>query len=213
MFGSVLTWMNSNSGFVMAITTIVYTVFTLLLVIQNKRALEETKRQFNEANRGRIFPSLVKIADSKSDLFCLKFENPTNSPVEKVKIGINQDWLSQYDNISTNGEGINNSTKKSLEAINSAGFIPFMPKQTMYYSICLVPAKAYEKLSEKTLEITINYLSRAKTEEKYVFDLKAMGTQLTSTSDYVRLEREHISALEKIKNSIDQLEEVHCHPY
>jgi len=207
----ILNWVNSNSGAILAVSTIVYTILTLLLVHQNRNAINETKNQFNatqkqffEMNRGRVFPSLVHVADLNGTVLCLKFENPSNTPIEHMKFSINHDWLSQYDSIETDGEGINKSTKANLEAINSADFFTLMPKQSIFYTICSIPGKAYGKLCDKLLEVSIIYPSPENSIEKFTFHLKSMGTQLATSSDYVRLEREHIHKLEEIIKTLNK---------
>lgn len=199
LFASMLTWINLNSGFVMVLTTIVYTVFTLFLVIQNRNATEETRRQFYETNRGRVFPNLVKVADEGGELLCLKFENPTNTPVEKVKLRINQEWLSQYDKLHSLDA---KKTKYNLEVINSAPFFMVMPKQAFFYKLCSIPGDEYNKLSNCILEITIDYVASAASTEVFSFNLEAIGTQLSQPSDYVRLERRHLQKLDNIYRAI-----------
>ena len=194
LFASVLIWVNLNSGFVMALTTIVYTVFTLFLVIQNRRATDETRRQFNETNRGRVFPNLVKVADEGGDLLCLKFENPTNTPVEEVKISINQEWLSQYDKLQSYDT---EKTKNNLKVVSSGHSFMVMPKQALFYSLCEIPGYDYQELSKCILKISITYSKNAST-EYFSFDLKVIGTQLSQPSDYVRLERRNLKKMDSI---------------
>ena len=209
LFTTIVDLVNSNSGAITALSTIAYTIFTLILVRQNRKAINksrlqftETQRQFVEMNRCRVFPSLAKVADNGGDLLCLKFENPTNTPAEKIKISINNEWLSQYDKISHCDM---KKTKSDLEAINSASFFTIMPKQALFYTLCVVPGLVYTELSEVTLEVSITYSTGNLSAEKFFFDLKAIGTQLAQSSDYVRLERDHLKKLEKIHTAIEKL--------
>jgi len=199
-------WANSNSGFIVALSTFAYVVATFVLAIQNGKAIRETQRQFNELNRGKVFPSLAKVADHGCDILCLKFENPTNTPVQKVTFKISEEWLALYDNLTTLDEGML-SIKHKLETINNGNFFNVMPKQSIYYILCLVPGKAYKELSNKTLEVSIIYQEKNQKIETYSFEFASIETQLTQTNDYVRLERHQIEQLNKINKTIASLKD------
>lgn len=203
---SIFNWANSNSGFIVAFSTFAYVVATFILAIQNGKAIKETRRQFNEINKGKVFPSLTKVADHGCDLLCLKFENPTNTPVEKVRFKISEEWLSLYDNISADDENMQ-SIKQKLQAVNTGNFFNVMPRQSIYYILCIVPGKAYKELSKELMVVSIIYQTKEENTETYTFDFASMATQLTQTNDYVRLERHHIEQLNMINKTIASLKE------
>lgn len=209
MLTNLVEWVNLNSGAITAASTLVYTILTLILVYQNRRAVNETKLQFKETqkqyfemNRCRVLPSLAKVADNGGDLLCLKFENPTNTPAENIKIVINNEWLSQYDKIKSPEMS---KIKADLEAINSAASFTIMPKQSLHYILCVIPGFAYKELAKIKLEVNVKYCTDPYSDEKFTFDLQAVGTQLAQSDDYVRLERDHQKKLDKIVEAITRL--------
>ncbi len=185
-----ITWVNSNSGFITAISTMAYIIFTAIIVLQTRAG-----------NRGWLFPSLAKVPGERSDLLCLKIENPTNTPVKNAKVTLCDKWLAQYDSIKDPGAQKN---REDLKQINSGTFT-VMPSQALYYVVCIIPGDYYQNLTNLPLKVTIKYNRlRGGRKENYKFDLKGMGTQLAQASEYVRMER---IRLEKLNKIIEKLEE------
>ena len=196
---NIFTFIDAHGSAIMAITTLVYTILTVILVIQNRRAVNQTKKQFDQIYAGRVFPSLVKIEGS---LLCLQFENQSPSPVQGFKIHINEDWLNQYDNVSETGS---HKFRESLEKANTGDFFTLMPKQKIAYVICSIPGGVFKELSHTRLNVTITYADKKGTQEKFSYDLKSMGSQLTTIDDYIRMEKKKIDELRKIDSSIKEL--------
>ena len=182
-----------HNGAIMAIITLVYTIITFILVIQNRRAMTQTKNQFNLMNDGKIFPSIIKI---EGELLCLQFKNQSPSPVQGFTISINKEWLCQYDNIK---DVKLHEYRDYLKALNEEKPFTLMPQQKMAYLICVVPGPAYKILSNVNLIVTITYNSGKKSKkEEHIFNLSAMGSQLTTIDDYVRIEKKKINELKNI---------------
>ena len=59
-------WLNSNQGFVMSILTLVYVLATIIIVIYNRKAIQELQKTREEESI--IFVVLVNIVVLKKDL-------------------------------------------------------------------------------------------------------------------------------------------------
>ena len=66
-------WMNDNQGFVMCILTFVYVVATIIIIIMNKKSINEMKESRLEESRPYIVVNLVK--DPRDRHFYLRVKN------------------------------------------------------------------------------------------------------------------------------------------
>lgn len=63
-----ITWINDNNGFVMAILTFVYVIATIFICIYNgksanatRKQTEESQHQFEESNRAHVIPRFITL--------------------------------------------------------------------------------------------------------------------------------------------------------
>lgn len=68
-----ITWMNQNQGFIMCVLTFVYVVATVIIVIMNRKSINEMKTARLEESRPYIIANLVK--DPRDRCFYLKIKN------------------------------------------------------------------------------------------------------------------------------------------
>lgn len=152
-----ITWMNNNNGFVMAVLTFVYVIATIFICIFNgksasatRRQTEEAQRQFEESNRAHVIPRFVTL---EGQLYCLAFHNIGKTMAEKLIINISAKWLECLRSTEKNS-----SVADTLQKLKDIEI--FLPADDKYvYSIC-VPADGtgdYMKLCEKPLIIDIQY--------------------------------------------------------
>lgn len=68
-----ITWMNQNQGFIMCVLTFVYVVATVIIVIMNRKSINEMETARLEESRPYIIANLVK--DPRDRCFYLKIKN------------------------------------------------------------------------------------------------------------------------------------------
>lgn len=200
-----ISWMNSNNGFVMAILTFVYVIATIFICVFNgksasatRKQTEEAQRQFEENNRAHVIPRFVTL---EGQLYCLAFHNIGKTMAEKLIINISPEWLECLKNTQKNSKVA--ETLKSLRKIEI-----FLPADDKYmYPIC-VPADGtgdYSRLCEKPLRIDIEYYSREK-QYKEQFELPMKGINcIINTSDYVRMEQKKRDSIDKIGEQLEKI--------
>lgn len=200
-----ISWMNSNNGFVMAILTFVYVIATIFICVFNgksasatRKQTEEAQRQFEENNRAHVIPRFVTL---EGQLYCLAFHNIGKTMAEKLIINISPEWLECLKNTQKNSKVA--ETLKNLREIEI-----FLPADDKYmYPIC-VPADGtgdYSRLCEKPLRIDIEYYSREK-QYKEQFELPMKGINcIINTSDYVRMEQKKRDSIDKIGEQLEKI--------
>ena len=209
---NIIEWSNENSGFIMALLTLVYVVATIFICIFNSKSAKATKEQTNEAykqfienTRAHIVP---KIKELEGEMLCLVFENIGKEIATEVEIDVNEEWLEKLEKTKTFPEVAN-----SLRKIKGKKLF-LTVNQTMYYGLC-VPGNGFDdfkKLGEEELIINIKYKTLDRIyEEKYDIPLNAYN-YLVNQSDYVRLTKKQIQeakninkGLKNINNSIKDL--------
>lgn len=73
-----------------AVATALMTLVTFLTLIQNRKQLNELKRQWHEANNAKLIFSIIIIDNL---LICLEVRNIGNSLAENIKFSINDSFL------------------------------------------------------------------------------------------------------------------------
>lgn len=201
----VITWMNENNGFLMAVLTLVYVVATIFICVFNgksayasRKQTEEAQRQFEESNRANVIPRFITL---EGQLYCLAFQNTGRTMAEKLVINVSSEWLECLRGTQKNSKVAN--TLQHLKEIEI-----FLPVDEKYlYPICILADGTgdYEKLCEKPLKIDIEYYSG---EKKYnmQFELPMKGINcIINTSDYVRMEQKKRESLYKIERQLEKI--------
>lgn len=191
-------YINSYNGAIMALTTLVYTILTGIIIFQSRKTIKLTKQQIDSMHTGKVYPSITKIEGA---LLCLQFENPTTTPVPRFNINLNKEWLAQYKTILPNP--LIEEFYQRLKEVNKANFLTLMPNQKIAYVICKIPGEDFSKLIEVPLTVSIMY-GDTKIIEEFTFDLESMGSQLIMVEDYVRMEYKKLDKLSEIKQSIER---------
>lgn len=202
-----ITWINDNNGFVMAILTFVYVIATIFICIYNgksamatRKQTEESQRQFVESNRAHVIPRFITL---EGQLYCLAFHNIGKTMAEKLLIDVSSEWLNCLRNTEKNA-----GVAETLENLKKIEI--FLPAEDKYvYSIC-VPADGtgdYQKLCEKPLIIDIQYYSDGKKyKEKFELPMKGINC-IINASDYVRMEQKKRESLHEIGKQIQKIAE------
>lgn len=200
-----ISWMNDNNGFVMAVLTFVYVIATIFICIFNGRAAsatrkqtEEAQRQFEENNRANVIPRFTTL---EGQLYCLAFHNIGKTMAEKLVINISTEWLECLRKTQKNSD-----VAETLEKLR--GIEIFLPADEKYmYPIC-VPADGtgdYLKLCEKPLRINIEYYSGGKPyKEQFELPMKGINC-IINTSDYVRMEHKKRDSIDKIGKQLEKI--------
>lgn len=111
----IIQWSNANSGFIMALLTLVYVIATILICIFNYKSAKATKEQtkesysqFIENNRAHIVPKIIEL---EGEMLCLSFQNIGKDIATEVIIDVNEKWLKKLELTKTFPE-VANSLKK-----------------------------------------------------------------------------------------------------
>lgn len=209
---NIIEFSNENSGFIMAVLTLVYVIATIFICIFNYKSAKATKEQTNESykqfienTRAHIIP---KIKELEGEILCLVFENIGKEIATEVEIDINEKWIEKLEQTKTFPE-----TADSLRKIKDKKFF-LTVDQTMYYGLC-IPGNGFDDfkiLGEEDLIIKIKYKTLNKIyEEKYNIPLNAYN-YMVNQNDYTRLTKKQIQEtkntnreLKNINNSIKNL--------
>ena len=112
---NVITWLNDNNGFIMALLTFVYVVATILICFFNyksaKATNEQTKEsyeQFIESSRAHIVPKIIEL---EGEMLCLSFQNIGKDIATEVVINVSEKWLKKLEKTFTFPE-VANSLRK-----------------------------------------------------------------------------------------------------
>ncbi len=68
-----ISWLNINQGFVMSLLTMVYVIATIIIVIYNRKVIDEMKQTREDESRPYVFANLHK--DPRDSMFSLVIKN------------------------------------------------------------------------------------------------------------------------------------------
>lgn len=201
----IIDWLNNNSGFIMALLTLVYVVATIFICIFNYKSSKATKdqtnesyRQFIENTRAHIIPEIKEL---EGEMLCLVFENIGKDIAKEVEIDVSEKWLKKLEETKTFPDVANKlrkiKDKKIFLTVN----------QTMYYNLC-IPGNGFDdfkKLGEEDLIIKIKYKTLNRIfEECFNIPLNAYN-YLVSQSDYARLTKKQIKETHNINKELKNI--------
>jgi hypothetical protein len=81
-----ISWLNSNQGFVMCLLTLVYCVATIIIVLYNRKTIEEMKKSREAESRPYVFAYLDKDPRDVCFYFRIKNYGKTGAKLDKVSI-------------------------------------------------------------------------------------------------------------------------------
>ncbi len=202
---SVVTWLNDNNGFVMAILTSVYVIATILICIFNYKSAKATKeqtresyKQFIENNRAHIVPKIITL---EGEMLCLCFQNIGKDIASDVKINVNEKWLKELEKTHTFPEVANSLRKIKKKKI----FLTV--DQQLCYGLC-IPGNGYNdfnNLGTVPLNINISYISMNKEYNEH-FSISLDGYNfMVNTSDYARLTKKQIKEMQNTNKQLKNL--------
>lgn len=192
---NVITWLNDNNGFIMALLTFVYVVATILICFFNyksaKATNEQTKEsyeQFIESSRAHIVPKIIEL---EGEMLCLSFQNIGKDIATEVVINVSEKWLKKLEKTFTFPEVANSLRKIKKKKI----FLTV--DQQLCYGLC-IPGNGHDDfnvLGTVPLEIDISYLSMG-IEYSEHFNISLDGYNfMVNTSDYARLTKKQIKEM------------------
>lgn len=106
-----------------AVATALMTLVTFLTLIQNRKQLNELKRQWHEANKAKLIFSIIFIDNF---LLCLEVKNIGNSLAENIKFSINDSFLDKL---------IHPRLKETFVNLNKQSFF-LKPYEKKQYLLC-----------------------------------------------------------------------------
>ena len=106
-----------------AIATALMTLVTFFTLIQNRKQLNELKRQWHEANNAKLIFSIIIIDNF---LICLEVKNIGNSLAKDIKFTINDSFLDRL---------IHSRLKETFVNLNKHSFF-LKPNDKKQYLIC-----------------------------------------------------------------------------
>lgn len=202
---SIITWLNDNNGFVMALLTFVYVIATIFICVFNCKSAKATKeqtkesyKQFIENNRAHVIPKIIAL---EGEMLCLSFQNIGKDIATEVVINVSEKWLKKLEKTFTFPEVAN-----SLRIIKKKRLFLTVDQQ-LCYGLC-IPGNGHDDfktLATVPLEIDISYKTLDKEYHEY-FDIPLDGyNYMINLSDYARLTKKQI---QEMKNTNKELKNI-----
>lgn len=172
-------WLNNNQGFTMFILTLIYVFATIIIVIYNKKSINEIKQSREEENRPYIFANLQK--DSRDIGFYLKIKNygKTGGKLKSITIS------------------------PSLKFVNDSNIDTFLNNVILApaQSIQFIILEKSEETSKNNYQVSIKYESTNINNKVYLEDY-ILITQYESLMGYTNSKRTNLSDAENALVSI-----------
>ena len=195
----------------MAVLTLVYVVATVLICVFNWKSARATKeqtlesrKQFRDSNRPNIIPCFTMIEGA---MFCLTFKNIGNECAKNLKVTINEEWLSCFNNALKQKEMPGNMVEslKNLFFIEPQGEIKF---------VLMIPGDGttmYQEISKEKIKIQVDYYRNDLSEnfvETFEMDLLSMASMILDKSDFIRKMEKQEKDLKSIAQNVAQLSNI-----
>lgn len=192
---NVITWLNDNNGFIMALLTFVYVVATILICFFNYKSAKATNEQTKESyeqfigsSRAHIVPKIIEL---EGEMLCLSFQNIGKDIATEVVLNVSEKWLKKLEKTFTFPEVANSLRKIKKKKI----FLTV--DQQLCYGLC-IPGNGHDDfnvLGTVPLEIDISYLSMGREYSEH-FNISLDGYNfMVNTSDYARLTKKQIKEM------------------
>ena len=204
----IISWLNDNSGFIMALLTFVYVVATILICFFNYKSAKattdqtmESYKQFIENSRARIIPKIIEL---EGDIICLSFQNIGKDIATDVIINVNEQWLKKLEKTFTYPE-----VAEHLRTIKKKKLFLTVDQQLCYgLFVAGNGHNDYDILATVPLKIDISYKSMDK-EYKEHFDISLDGyNYMVNTSDYARLTKKQIQKMENTNKELKNISKI-----
>ena len=202
---SIITWLNGNNGFVMALLTFVYVIATIFICVFNYKAAKATKeqtkesyKQFIENNRAHVIPKIVVL---EGEMLCLSFQNIGKDIATEVVINVSEQWLKKLEKTFTFPEVAN-----SLRIIKKKRLF-LTEDQQLCYGLC-IPENGHDDfttLATVPLEIDISYKTLDREYHEHFYIPLDGYNYMMNLSDYVRLTKKQI---QEMKNTNKELKNI-----
>lgn len=202
---SIITWLNGNNGFVMALLTFVYVIATIFICVFNYKAAKATKeqtkesyKQFIENNRAHVIPKIVVL---EGEMLCLSFQNIGKDIATEVVINVSEQWLKKLEKTFTFPEVAN-----SLRIIKKKRLFLTVDQQ-LCYGLC-IPGNGHDDFKTLTtvpLEIDISYKTLDREYHEHFYIPLDGYNYMMNLSDYVRLTKKQI---QEMKNTNKELKNI-----
>ena len=202
---SIITWLNGNNGFVMALLTFVYVIATIFICVFNYKAAKATKeqtkesyKQFIENNRAHVIPKIVVL---EGEMLCLSFQNIGKDIATEVVINVSEQWLKKLEKTFTFPEVAN-----SLRIIKKKRLFLTVDQQ-LCYGLC-IPGNEHDDfktLATVPLEIDISYKTLDREYHEHFYIPLDGYNYMMNLSDYVRLTKKQI---QEMKNTNKELKNI-----
>lgn len=202
---SIITWLNDNNGFVMALLTFVYVIATIFICVFNYKSAKATKeqtkesyKQFIENNRAHIIPKIVVL---EGEMLCLSFQNIGKDIATEVVINVSEKWIKKLEKTFTFPEVAN-----SLRIIKKKRLFLTVDQQ-LCYGLC-IPGNEHDDfktLATVPLEIDISYKTLDKEYHEHFYIPLDGYNYMINLSDYVRLTKKQI---QEMKNTNKELKNI-----
>ncbi|MCE5315586.1 MAG: hypothetical protein ABFD49_09375 [Armatimonadota bacterium] len=133
-----------------AVSTVIYVVATIFIVVSNKKMANAThkqvmelQRQFDQQNRPYI---CIRFESVRSGLLCLSVENTGSLPAHNVQVSVNDDFVQR----------VSNSVLKELLQKFAGSMFYLSPGQKLYCGLGY--RSEFRNLEEQALIMDVSYL-------------------------------------------------------
>ncbi len=181
-------WLNANSGFVMALLTLVYVVATIVLAGLQRKTLEEVKRDREEREKPNV---QLQVRVTPSGLIMFGIANYGTSPARSISIDFSDEFLA----------ALPGQVSKTLENLRTAS-LHLAPKQEWFFGAMGKAQVEVEALPEARATITFRDHKGEENQVFWEFDFPSHGSILLRTTGIDQLTHELTKSLSKIENEL-----------
>lgn len=179
-------WLNSNQGFVMSILTLVYVMATIIIVVYNRKSIQELQKTREEESRPYIFSYLHKDPRDMCFYFRIKNYGRTGGKIENIEVSPQLQFVDK----KQVGEFLNN--------------VILAPNQMLQFIVL----ERYGETSQKSYNVKIKYHSTSnlkKLHEEIYSLITQYSSQMGFTDNKASGLTEEENAMKNIANHLDSI--------
>lgn len=186
-------WLNMNSGFIMALLTLVYVVATIVLARLQQKTLEEVKKDREEREKPNVH---LQVRVQPSGLIMFGLINYGASPAESISVNFSDEFLL----------ALPAKAKERLEPLKNAELY-LAPKQEWLFGAMGIGSLKVDTLPLATATVKFHDLKGNPYEVLWKFDFSSHGSILLRTTGVDQMTYEMSKGLSKIENTLRNIAE------
>lgn len=182
----IVNWLNNNQGFTMSILTLVYVIATIVIVIYNRKSIQELQKTREQESRPYLFAYLQKDPRDMCFYFRIKNYGKSGGKIENIQVSPQLKFIGE---------------KNVGEFLNNVILAP-------NHMIQLILLEQAEETRKNTYDVVIKYQpinnSNKSYEEEYTLIMQ-YTSQMGYTDSKTSSLSESENALKNIANCLDSI--------